>query len=88
MSFSAEQPLLDWHCSPLRITPPVLYKPPAVKFKDLEAVTTLVKYNTLPMRVRADYIPVTGASVLTFITIQFDRKDLQFRQKEGVLPPR
>jgi hypothetical protein len=61
-----------------------LHKPPAIKFKDLEAITTIVKYNTLPMRVRADYIPVTGSSVLTFITIQFDRKDLQFRQKEGV----
>src|ERR1700683_4917761 len=36
------------------------------------------------MKVRADYIPVTGASVLTNITIQFERKDLQFKQKEGV----
>ena len=34
------------------------------------------------MKVRADYIPVTGTSVLTNITIQFDRKDLQF-QAEG-----
>jgi GWxTD domain-containing protein len=63
-----------------------LQKPPAVQFKDLEArVTSIVKYdNTLPMQVRADYIPVTGSSVLTFITIQFDRKDLRFKQKEGV----
>jgi len=36
------------------------------------------------MRVQADYIPVTGSSVLTNITIQFDRKDLNFKQKEGV----
>ena len=36
------------------------------------------------MKVQADYIPVTGSSVLTKITIQFDRKDLQFKQKEGV----
>ena len=62
-----------------------LQKAPAIKFKDLEAlVTSSIKYNTLPMQVRADYIPVTGASVLTFITVQFDRKDLQFKQKEGV----
>jgi GWxTD domain-containing protein len=62
-----------------------LQKAPAIKFKDLEAlVTSTVKYNTLPMKVRADYIPVTGASVLTNVTIQFDRKDLQFKQKEGV----
>jgi GWxTD domain-containing protein len=62
-----------------------LMKAPAIKFKDLEAmVTSTVKFNTLPMKVRADYIPVTGASVLTYITIQFDRKDLNFKQKEGV----
>ncbi len=62
-----------------------LQAPPAVKFKDLEAaVNSTIKYNLLPMKVRADFIPITGSSVLTNITIQFDRKDLQFKQKEGV----
>ena len=36
------------------------------------------------MRVRTDFIPVTGASVLTNVTLQFDRKDLNFKQKEGL----
>jgi hypothetical protein len=36
------------------------------------------------MKVHADFIPVTGSSVLTNITVQFDRKDLQFKQKEGL----
>jgi len=58
---------------------------PAVKFKDLEAaVNSSIKYNLLPMKVRADFIPITGSSVLTYVTIQFERKDLQFKQKEGV----
>jgi len=62
-----------------------LQAPPPVKFKDLEAaVNSNIKYNLLPMKVRADFIPVTGSSVLSNITIQFDRKDLQFRQKGGV----
>jgi GWxTD domain-containing protein len=62
-----------------------LQAPPAIKYKDLEAVVSSnIKYNLLPMKVRADYVPVTGSSVLTMITIQFDRKDLQFKQKEGV----
>jgi GWxTD domain-containing protein len=62
-----------------------LQAPPPVKFKDLEAaVSSSVKYNLLPMKVRADFIPVTGSSVLSNITIQFERKDLQFRQKGGV----
>jgi GWxTD domain-containing protein len=62
-----------------------LQAPPLVKYKDLEAaVNSSIKYNLLPMKVRADYIPVTGSSVLTNITIQFAVKDLQFKQKEGV----
>jgi len=62
-----------------------LQAPPAIKFKDLEAaVNSTIKYNLLPMKVRADFIPVTGSSVLSNITIQFDRKDLQFRQRAGV----
>ena len=40
-------------------------QPPAVKFKDLEAaVNSTIKYNLLPMKVRADFIPVTGSSML------------------------
>ena len=62
-----------------------LQAPPVVKFKDLEAaVNSTIKYNLLPMKVRADFIPVTASSVLSNITIQFDRKDLQFKQKDGV----
>jgi GWxTD domain-containing protein len=59
-----------------------LRKPP--KFKDLEAVvTSSIRYNALPMKVRTDFIPVTPTSILSNITLQFDRKDLQFQQKEG-----
>ena len=62
-----------------------LQAPPPVKFKDLEAaVNSTIKYNLLPMKVRADFIPVTENSVLSSITIQFDRKDLQFKEKSGV----
>src|SRR3954469_1279289 len=39
-----------------------LQKAPVIKFKDLEAVVnSTIKYNTLPMKVRADYIKVTDA---------------------------
>jgi GWxTD domain-containing protein len=62
-----------------------LQRAPAIKFKDLEAaVTSRVSYNTLPMKVRIDYFPVTDASVMTYITLQFDNKDLQFQAKDGV----
>jgi GWxTD domain-containing protein len=60
-----------------------LQKAPAVKFKDLEAmVQSTIKYNLLPMKVRMDYFPLTGSSVITNLTIQFERKDLQYKQKD------
>ena len=62
-----------------------LQRPPAIKFKDLDAaITSHISYNLLPMKVRQDFFPLTEASVLTFITLQFDNKDLQFHAKDGV----
>ncbi len=62
-----------------------LQKPPAVKFKDLEAVVnSKITFNILPMKVRCDYVPITDSSVLTNVTLQFENKDLQFQAKEGV----
>jgi GWxTD domain-containing protein len=62
-----------------------LQKPPAVKFKDLEAaVHSKITFNILPMKLRADYIPLTESTVLTSITIQFENKDLNFQAKDGV----
>ena len=62
-----------------------LQRPPAIKFKDLEAmVTTRITYNLLPIKVRADFMKITESTVMTNITIQLDNKDLQFQQKEGI----
>src|SRR5678816_1171240 len=49
-----------------------LQRPPAVKFKDLEAaVNSRISFNVLPMKVRTDFFPLTEASVLSFVTLQF-----------------
>jgi GWxTD domain-containing protein len=62
-----------------------LQRPPAVKFHDLEAaINSKISYNMLPAKYRVDFFPLTDASVLTSVTLQFDNKDLQFRAKEGV----
>ena len=62
-----------------------LQKPPAIKYKDLEAaVNTRITFNVLPMRVQVDYIRVTNSTVIANITVQFENKDLQFTNKEGV----
>jgi len=61
-----------------------IFNPPAIKYKDLEAVvSSSIKYNLLPMKVLVDYIPLTASSVLTQITIQFDTKDMNFKDKEN-----
>src|SRR6476619_958961 len=50
-----------------------LQRPPSIKFRDLEAaVNSRISYNILPLKVRVDFFPVTDASVLTYITVQFD----------------
>ena len=62
-----------------------LQGPPKVKFKDLEeAVTSSIRYNQLPFKVKADFIKITDSTVLAMIAIQFERKDLQFQQKDSV----
>jgi GWxTD domain-containing protein len=62
-----------------------LQKPPTVKYKDLEAiVNSTVRFNSLPMKVQANFIRVTDSTVVVPITIQFDRKDLQFQQKDNI----
>jgi GWxTD domain-containing protein len=62
-----------------------LQKPPEIKFKDLEGIAeSNIHYNILPMKVRVDYFPVTDASVLTNVTLEFYNKDMQFQLKDGV----
>jgi len=62
-----------------------LQKAPKIKFKDLEAqVNSRIMFNLLPMQARADFFPATSTTVLTNITLQFGRKDLQFKQEQGM----
>ncbi|MBM3811286.1 MAG: GWxTD domain-containing protein [Acidimicrobiia bacterium] len=63
----------------------LLQKPPSIKFKDLEAaVSSSIKYNLIPLDVRADYLRITNSTVMTNITAQMQKKDLQFQDKEGI----
>jgi GWxTD domain-containing protein len=62
-----------------------LQKAPVIKFKDLEAaVNSSIRYNTLPMQVRADYIRITDATVLTSLTLLFKNNDLNYATKDKV----
>jgi len=62
-----------------------IFKPPEIKFKDLESiVTTKLSFNLLPFDMRMDYIRVTEESVLTPVTMAIKYKDIAFQEQEGV----
>jgi len=63
-----------------------IFRPPSVKFKDLKAVvTSKLSAQLLPFEVREDFVRLTEESVLTPITIQLNKSDLQFQNKNGVM---
>jgi GWxTD domain-containing protein len=62
-----------------------IFKPPQIKYKDLEAVvTTRLSYNVLPFSFRTDFVRVTEDTVLTPVTIALKNKDLSFQETDGV----
>ena len=62
-----------------------LNKPPTVKFKDLEElVSHKISVNLMPFDVRADFVRVTGDTVLVPVTIQVKNRDVTFVNKDGV----
>jgi GWxTD domain-containing protein len=62
-----------------------LQKPPAIKFKDLEEVVThKISVNLLPFEVRADFVKVTGDTVLVPVTLQVKNRDVTFVNKDGI----
>jgi len=62
-----------------------LNRPPAIKFKDLEeVVSSKIRYNLLPFEVRADFVRVTGDTVLVPIMVQVKKKDVTYVNKDGV----
>lgn len=63
-----------------------LQAPPPVKFKDLEEeiVNSHIILNPMPFDVRADFVRVTGDTVLVPVTVQMRNRDITFVNKEGV----
>jgi GWxTD domain-containing protein len=63
-----------------------IFKPPAVKFKDLQAVvTSRLSAQLLAFDTRTDFIRVTEETVLTPVTVQVANRDLEFQNKDGVM---
>jgi GWxTD domain-containing protein len=61
------------------------FKPPEVKFKDLEAlVTSRLVRDQVHFTWRTDYLKVTNDTVLVPVTVQIPNSQLSFHSKEGV----
>ncbi len=62
-----------------------IFKPPAVKFKDLEAiVNSTIDYDTLAYDVDIHYVRVTNSTVLSGITVLLRNEDLMFKEEGGL----
>jgi GWxTD domain-containing protein len=63
----------------------LLQRAPKIKFKDLEAaINSQIKYNLLPMDARVDFLRQTENSIQTNITLQFPRRELNFKDRSGM----
>jgi len=61
------------------------FKPPEVKFKDLEAlVTSRLVRDQVHFTWRSDFLKVTNDTVLVPVTVQIPNNQLSFREKDGV----
>src|ERR1700674_2692864 len=61
------------------------FKPPEVKFKDLEAiVTSRIVRDQVHFNWRTDYLKVTNDTVLVPVTVQIPNSQLSFQAKEGI----
>jgi GWxTD domain-containing protein len=61
------------------------FKPPEVKFKDLEAlVTSRLVRDQMHFAWRTDFLKVTNDTVLVPVTVQVPNNQLSFKSKEGV----
>src|SRR5258708_8016250 len=61
------------------------FRPPAVKYKDLEAlVTARIVRDQVHFTYRTDYLKVTNDTVLVPVTVQIPNNNLSFENKDGV----
>ncbi len=62
-----------------------IFKPPPVKFKDLEAVvTSRMVRDQLKFQYHYDFLRITSDTVLVPITVQIPVRQLSFQEKDGV----
>ena len=62
-----------------------IFRPPPVKFKDLEAdSTSRIIRDQLKFDYRYDYLRITSDTVLVPITVQIPVRQLSFQEKDGV----
>jgi GWxTD domain-containing protein len=63
-----------------------LQKPPVIKFPDLEVKADVpeIANDVLPFSIRTDFMRISGDSVVTMFTVQFDHRDVSFKNQGGI----
>jgi GWxTD domain-containing protein len=62
-----------------------LNRPPAIKFKDLEAVVSArITYDAFPFEVRHDFIRLTEQQVIVPVTVLLSNEQMTFKQSLGI----
>ncbi len=62
-----------------------IFRPPPVKFKDLEAlVTSRVIRNELPFHYGFDVLKITDGTDLVPVTVEIPNREMSFKEKDGV----
>ena len=63
-----------------------LQRPPAIKFPDLKVKADLPEVATdiLPFSIRTDFFRISETQVVTAFTVQFEHKDLSFKNDGGI----
>jgi GWxTD domain-containing protein len=63
-----------------------LQKPPVIKFPDLEVKADVpeIANDVLPFSIRTDFMRISGESVVTMFTVQFDHRDVSFKNQGGI----
>ena len=62
----------------------LMSKPP--RMPELLAIArSVLSYNVLPFRIQVNYFPLTDASSMVYVSLQFENKDLQFQAADGVM---
>lgn len=63
----------------------MVQRPREIKYKDLREIVNInISYSNLPFKIREDYVRLNEEQVLVPISLEFNNKDLTFKEELGI----